>query len=141
VATPRDDRHEIVEEFEDDRALKAEELITKFDKKCAGTPTYTETVVRQIQRPSGLRQAILVRDGTTCRICGYPGFQKKSGGMYAETHHMIEINKQAPNTLQSWNVIVVCPLCHKKLHHADVMAEFLNPGWMVFIDGEEHTIE
>jgi 5-methylcytosine-specific restriction enzyme A len=41
-------------------------------------------------------------------ICRYPGFLKKDGGKYAEVHHMIELNKKSPKTLQSWNLLVVC---------------------------------
>jgi hypothetical protein len=63
---------------------------------------------------------------------------KKSGGKYAETHHMIELNKQSPQSLQSWNVIVVCPTCHKTLHFGDVKAELLDPGWRVVVNGQTH---
>lgn len=66
---------------------------------------------------------------------------KKGGGKYAEVHHMLELNKLAPMTLQSWNIIVVCPLCHKKLHYADVKSEFLNPGWKIIIDGKDYVIK
>ena len=102
---------------------------------------FKETVVELIQRPSLLSNAIKEKYGYKCMICGYPGFLKKDGEKYAEVHHMIELNKKAPETLQSWNLLVVCPLCHKKLHYTDVKSEFLDPGWKVVIDGEEHIIK
>ena len=54
---------------------------------------------------------------------------------------MKELNEDAPDTLQSWNVIVVCPTCHKKLHYADVETEFLNPGWKIILDNKEIIIK
>lgn len=53
---------------------------------------------------------------------------------------MIELNKLAPNTLQTWNILVVCPKCHRQLHYGNVLTEFLNPGWKIVIDGVEHII-
>ena len=112
-----------------------------MNKKYSGKPEYYEYIAKQIQRPSELRDAILKRNGTKCKICGYDGFRKKDGSLYAETHHMIELNKQAPQTMQSWNVLVLCPLCHKKMHYAaDVKSEFLGAGWKITLDGKEHLI-
>lgn len=138
--TPIDERESIIEEFEGHNTLDYDELINKLDHKYAGTPQYSNKVVRQVQRPSALKEAILARDGATCKICNSVGFKKKNGKLYAETHHMIELNREAPNSLQSWNVLVVCPTCHKKLHYADVKTEFLNPGWRIEINGDEHIL-
>ena len=115
----------------------SEKELRALDQKHSGTPEYETVIVNAIRRPSAIRNALLKMYGTTCRLCGCEGFEKKAGGRYAETHHMIELNRQAPNSLQSWNVIVVCPTCHKKLHHANVETEFLNPGWNIMINGEE----
>lgn len=135
-----DGRDDALEEFDKGQPLDADALITKLDKKYAGTPKYRTKVVKQIQRPSALRNAIIARDGSDCKLCGSKGFEKKGGGTYAETHHMIELNKQAPDTLQSWNILVVCPTCHKKLHFANLKTEYLNPGWRIFINGTEYLI-
>ena len=32
-------------------------------------------------------------------------------------------------------------LCHKKLHHADLKTEFLDPGWKIVLEGKEHIIQ
>ncbi len=128
-------------EFKEGKTLDCNELIQKLDLKYRNTPEFKETIVELIQRPTLLSNAIKERYGYKCMICGYPGFLKKDGGKYAEVHHMIELNKKSPETLQSWNLLVVCPLCHKKLHYADVKSEFLDPGWKIMIDGEEHVIK
>jgi len=128
-------------EFKEGKTLDHDELIQKLDMKYRNTPMFKETVVELIQRPTLLSNAIKEKYGYKCMICGYPGFLKKDGEKYAEVHHMIELNKKAPETLQSWNLLVVCPLCHKKLHYADVKSEFLNPGWKIVIEGEEYIIK
>ncbi|MGB9131410.1 MAG: HNH endonuclease signature motif containing protein, partial [Methanosarcina sp.] len=135
------DANVLSNEFKEGKTLDYDELIQKLDIKYRNTPMFKETVVELIQRPSLLSNAIKEKYGYKCMICGYPGFLKKDGEKYAEVHHMIELNKKAPETLQSWNLLVVCPLCHKKLHYTDVKSEFLDPGWKVVIDGEEHIIK
>lgn len=116
------------------------ELIEALNRRYAGKPTYNKNISYSINRPTALKNAIIKRDGTRCKICGYKGFLKKTGENYCELHHMIELNKLAPNTLQSWNILVVCPNCHRQLHYGNVMTEFLNPGWKIIIDGVEHII-
>ncbi len=129
------------EEFKEGKTLDCNEVIKKLDLKYRNTPEFRETVVELIQRPSLLSNAIKEKYGYKCMICGYPGFFKKNGEKYAEVHHMIELNQKASETLQSWNLLVVCPLCHRKLHYADVKSEFLDPGWKIIIDGQEHIIK
>lgn len=128
------------EEFES-KAEDHKQLLEYLDEKYSNSPDFKRTVVGCIQRPSALSNAIKEIYGHTCRICGFPGFTKKSGGKYAEVHHMIELNNMAPKTLQSWNLLVVCPLCHKKLHYGDVISEFLDPGWKIQIDGKDILIK
>ncbi len=128
-------------EFKRGRILSSDEIIRELDDKYANTPEFKETVVKLIKRPSALSNAIKEKFGYKCMICKYPGFDKKGGGKYAEVHHMIELSKEAPKTLQSWNLLVVCPLCHKKLHYANVKIEFLNPGWRILIEGKEFLID
>lgn len=117
------------------------DLLRTLNSKYADTPQFVQEVVKQIQRPSSLRNAILLSRGPTCQICKYPGFGKRSGGVYAETHHMIELNKVAPKTLQDWNVLVVCATCHKILHYGDVEAKFLGNGWKLKIESKEIVIK
>jgi 5-methylcytosine-specific restriction enzyme A len=137
----RDERVSAAEEFSTTGQPDYDAMIARLDRMYSGTPKYTESVVRRLQRPSELRNAILARADFKCRLCGAEGFKKKGGGKYAEAHHMLELNKLAPHSLQSWNVLVVCPTCHKMLHHAEVKSEFLNPGWRIKVSGKEHVIK
>ena len=59
----------------------SEDIIKILDKKYSNKPEFKEKVVTQIRRPSELREAILRKRGTVCQICGYPGFEKKGGGV------------------------------------------------------------
>jgi hypothetical protein len=131
------DSFSIEEEFESEKELSPQDFIQKLDSKYANSPQFEKKVVNAINRPSVISNKIKELYGSKCMICGYSGFEKKNGGKYAEVHHMIELNKQAPKTLQSWNVIVVCPTCHRKLHYGKVDSEFLNPGWKININGNE----
>lgn len=135
-----DDRGLTASEFSAGRGLGSDEVISVFDQAYADRPEFKEAVVRQIQRPTALTNALKERYGNRCMICGYPGFNKKAGGVYSEAHHMIELSNLAPRTLQSWNILILCPTCHKKLHYADVRTDFLNPGWRITIEGRELTI-
>lgn len=139
--TSRDERVSAAEELLSGGKPDYDAIIARLDLKYAGTPKYTESVVRRLQRPSDLRQAILARADYKCRLCGAEGFRKKGGGRYAEAHHMLELNKLAPQTLQSWNVLVLCPTCHRMLHHAEVNAEYLGSGWRIKVNGREHLIK
>ena len=127
-------------EFAKTRTLRPDEVIKEMDAKYSNKPDFKQNVTKLVRRPSALSNAIKEKYGHKCAICGYPGFDKKGGGKYAEVHHMIELNKDAPKTLQSWNLLVVCPLCHKKLHYANVKTQFLNPGWKISMEGKQITV-
>lgn len=125
-----------------EKSVNSKELISELDKKYSNSPEFKERVVNQIKRPSELREAILIDRGTKCQICGYQGFEKRGGGLYAETHHMIELNEQAPKTLQSWNVLVLCPLCHRKIHYAaNTNSKYLGDGWKIILENKEYVIK
>lgn len=124
----------------EDSLLSLNNVISALDEKYAGKPEFKSRVVRLIQRPSTLSEAIKLKHDHICQLCGVGGFKKRGGGRYAETHHMVELNHQAPLTLQSWNVLVVCPTCHKKLHFAEVESEFLNPGWKMVLGGKKYIL-
>ncbi len=138
--TAYDERKIAAAEFELDNIYCPDDFIAEFDRRYSNTPAFKDIVTRQIQRPSALSAAIKEKYDYTCRICGYSGFRKKGGGMYAEVHHMIELSNLAPLTLQSWNLLVVCPTCHKKLHYGNVTVRPLNEGWGIVIDSEEIII-
>ncbi len=74
-----------------------------------------------------------------CQLCGTVGFVKRRGGHYAETHHVVELSKGGG--LQSFNVIVVCAQCHRKLHYAAVSVVSAGGGYEVTINGDAFEVE
>lgn len=120
--------------------LNAEEILIRFDSRYSGPPRSFKKIIKMINRPSSLRKAIIECYGTTCKICGSEGFLKKNGERYCELHHMIELNTGAPNTLQHWNILILCPSCHRQMHYGRVESEFLNPGWRIRIDENIYEI-
>lgn len=125
----------------DSKIFDLDQYIEELNNRYKGMPQYKYVITKKINRPSPLRDAIIKRHGTTCRICKIEGFPKKKNGFYCEVHHMIELNKAAPNSLQSWNIIIVCPACHKKLHYGKTKTSFLNPGWEITIDKDTFIIK
>jgi 5-methylcytosine-specific restriction enzyme A len=134
------EKSDLVANLNKEERVNIDEYIDYLNDRYSGTPNYKATVTYQIHRPTPLRNAIIERDGTKCRICNSEGFEKKNGLRYCEVHHMIELNKLAPKSLQSWNVIVVCPTCHKELHHGKVRTEFLDPGWRITIGNRTYVL-
>lgn len=55
--------------------------------------------------------------GAVCQICETKGFEKQDGGKYIEAHHIMQIALNAPHSLCSDNIILVCPNCHRELHY------------------------
>ena len=54
----------------------------------------------------GLREAVLARDGYSCRVCGAPGRRKRS----------ILVHHRAPGKSILGLMIALCPGCHAKVH-------------------------
>ncbi len=49
-----------------------------------------------------------------CEVCGAQGYETDSGISFLETHHVIPLGNEGPDTI--WNLIAVCETCHGKLH-------------------------
>ena len=71
-------------------------------------------------RPSKARSDLIQLVGTDCQLCGSEGFEMAGGGRYAEAHHIEHLASRTIGNLCTDNVLVVCPTCHAKLHHANV---------------------
>jgi len=82
-------------------------------------PQSYKRLVAVIDRPTSVSRALKEKLGYTCQICGVEGFDKKSGGKYAEAHHLLELHRLAPSSLITENILIVCANCHRKLHYAD----------------------
>lgn len=66
-------------------------------------------------RDSELSERIKRHYGHVCQVCGVPGFEGHAGA-YSEVHHIIPLRLRGKD--HSHNMLVVCPLCHRKLHYA-----------------------
>ncbi|MZH03201.1 MAG: hypothetical protein F3745_07370, partial [Nitrospinae bacterium] len=55
--------------------------------------------------------------GATCQICGWEGFEKSDGDKYIEAHHLVQVSEKVPGSLCTENIILLCPNCHRKIHH------------------------
>ena len=62
-----------------------------------------------------VRNAALLRSEGACEFCGKLGFQKPNGDVYLETHHIIRLADQGPDSLQ--NVIALCADHHREAHY------------------------
>ena len=117
-------------------------LLDKLDKKYSSAPDFKKRMTGYFNRPSALRDALIRIKGTQCQICGIDGFYKKnSNEKYCEIHHMIELNQNAPKSLQSWNVVVVCATCHRRLHYGNVSSVLnANGQWEISLDGHDPVV-
>lgn len=67
------------------------------------------------ERDPKVRRRVLARARGRCEHCGELGFEKPGGDRYLETHHIIALAEQGPDTLA--NVIALCPSHHREAHY------------------------
>lgn len=65
-------------------------------------------------RNQSVRSRVISRANGRCEYCGELGFVRSDGSRYIETHHIISLAKQGPDTLD--NVIGLCPKHHRQAH-------------------------
>lgn len=65
----------------------------------------------------GLREAVLERDGYSCRVCGAPGRGKRS----IIVHHRVP-----GRSVLKW-MISLCPACHARIHKTSVVLTEMTP--------------
>jgi HNH endonuclease len=80
-------------------------------------PTRTPYFGERFVRDGKIRAAVLVRAKGRCEHCGAAGFKTSSGKSYLETHHIISLAKQGPDTLE--NVIALCANHHREAHFGE----------------------
>jgi 5-methylcytosine-specific restriction protein A len=66
-------------------------------------------------RSAEVRKHVLMRAQGKCEWCGQSGFKTASGGIYLETHHVIPLSENGPDTES--NVAALCPNHHRESHH------------------------
>lgn len=77
-------------------------------------------------RSQAVRAAVLARAAGRCEYCGAEGFLRADGYIYLETHHVIPLHKDGPDSTS--NVAALCPNHHREAHHganAQRIREFL----------------
>jgi HNH endonuclease len=80
-------------------------------------PTRTPYFGERFIRDGKVRAAVLLRAKGRCEHCGTVGFKASSGKNYLETHHIISLAKQGPDTLE--NVIALCANHHREAHFGE----------------------
>lgn len=66
-------------------------------------------------RSAVVRNNVLLRANGKCEWCGQSGFPTAGGGIYLETHHVIPLSEDGPDTES--NVTALCPNHHCEAHH------------------------
>ena len=95
--------------------------LIKFNQENRHRPASTTMrSARVFDRPSRPRRDLIDIVGTDCQVCGAAAFDTADGGKYVEAHHIEQLASQTVGNLCTDNVLVVCPTCHAKLHHANV---------------------
>ncbi len=64
-----------------------------------------------------VRRIVLQRANGKCEFCGTDGFKTSSGALFLETHHIIPLSQNGPDTI--YNVAAICPNHHREAHYGD----------------------
>lgn len=100
------------------RGPLAERLVDQFSDGLAlpDTPTEVRSVTgRAYVRSPEVRARALARAGGRCEWCGEPGFALPDGSTFLETHHVVPLSEDGPDTIR--NVAAVCPNHHREAHY------------------------
>jgi 5-methylcytosine-specific restriction enzyme A len=99
-----------------------QEALDKFESRFKNTsPKHKKKLARAIERNAKIANLIKKRDHYICQICGYPGFEKRNGELFAEAHHIEELSVSGRDVLS--NLMCVCPTCHRILHYGSEEAK------------------
>lgn len=90
-------------------------------------PDRATRLTTYFKRDTKIRAHVLARAKGACEYCGALGFTTANGNRYIETHHIISLAKQGPDSLK--NVIGLCASHHREAHFGanadDLEREFL----------------
>jgi hypothetical protein len=93
----------------------------------SGRPQAPETLRRvqrllqSYERPSPITRYVKRTRGSTCQLCGDPGFLMRNGRRYCEVHHLFHLSKNPPPAcLGPEYLVVLCATCHRRMHYADI---------------------
>lgn len=85
------------------------------------SPGRVTSIISGYRRDKGVRDYVLGRAQGECEYCSKPGFELRSGSRYLETHHVIALSADGPDTIN--NVIALCPSHHREAHYGKNSAE------------------
>jgi|CXWL01.1.fsa_nt_gi hypothetical protein len=86
------------------------------------TPDRARRVTEVFKRDPRVRAFVVRRAAGCCEYCRGPGFVMRDGKHYVETHHIIALAQQGPDSPE--NVIALCANHHRQAHFgsdADVL--------------------
>ena len=111
----REIRWKIENDYKRPRTPEELEPILKQISEDQTLATRKEKTYSVVSRNPTYARLVKERDEYICQICGALGFEKKSGGKYAEAHHIDELAKNMIDDPRK--MICVCPLCHRVIHY------------------------
>lgn len=80
-------------------------------------PEYKRRMAGSYVRDGKVRNKVIKRARGLCEYCGRPGFLKRDGTPYLETHHVISLSEQGPD--KPHNVIALCANDHRQAHFGE----------------------
>jgi Mrr N-terminal domain/HNH endonuclease len=102
-----------------DFLITANNAIDDLNQEPSGNefPDRKRFIGSSFSRDSRVRNEVLKRSNGNCEYCSVRGFTKPDGSHYLETHHIISLAEQGPDTLD--NVIALCPNHHREAHFGE----------------------
>lgn len=92
-------------------------LLEKY-RKTAETKKKSSSIRYYIPMSTELKALVKKQANFTCQVCEKFSFKDKKGYGYCEPHHIITRAKSGEVDNPD-NIVVLCPLCHAKIHHGD----------------------
>ena len=79
------------------------------------SPEHVQRQTQGYRRDERVREYVIARAREKCEHCGKVEFMTDGGKPYLETHHIISLTKQGPDTVR--NVIALCASHHREAHY------------------------
>jgi 5-methylcytosine-specific restriction endonuclease McrA len=116
----------------------AQRIVEASAAKSPSAVDSVERTTRHYRTNTVLAESLKLLYGGKCQICSST-FAAQDGAPYAQVHHVKFVADGGPDI--SNNMLVLCPTCHAKMHHAKVRgAEQALRNREVFINGIRHAV-
>lgn len=102
-----------------EQGIDAIAVLEELNKRYKDLPPKerAKKIQKHIDRGTAVTKALKSLIGAQCQICGWSGFEKKSGEKFIEAHHIVQLSEGTKGSLCTENVILVCPNCHREIHY------------------------